>query len=300
MNGKFYENIEEVLKDCTLYELAIAEKVKKAREERIYSKSYTNKKKKEAEAEQNTEEKDPYIEFKKGKWPVSDWSDFSLKINRDEYDIRRRAIIDSVYNNEMICLAYIAQYSQLTLPFIKELLFIASPFFKFEYYNIECIEWYSMFLDSNKSDRKKIMRSYLNDKVDIPFTDSKNYETVKEFIKYVGEYVIKRNWVSYSKLDIFTLLEYQNIGDKIYNTYKDFIDTSIKNASSGRMCNSKFQTIINEIKVFGCSRYAPKYGERRRKILSNPRLKTRALDILGYEYFQMDNENNMNDNNYMD
>ena len=286
MNGKFYENMEEIIKDCSIYELAIANEMKEKQKNKVFSKSYKYAiaRKEKAEEGKKVEEsnKDPYGELFGNSWSISDWSSFSLHPQLEK-DIRRRAIIDTLYNNEMICMAYIAQHSQLSLSFIKELLFISSPFFEFKYYNSDVIKWYSEFLNSDKKNRKKIIRGYLEGKTPYP------NDNVKEFILSISDKILKRSWINYSKLDIFTLLEYQNIGIKIYNTYKVFIESTVKNASSGRAGNSKFKTIVNEVLAFGCSRYAPEYYNRKKKIMSNTKLRLKAIEILGPNYFSSDN-----------
>ena len=294
MNGKFYENMEEVIKDCSIYELAIANEMKEKQKNKVFSRTYKYAiARKEKAGKEKEDDKDPYKELFGNSWSISDWSSFSLQ-PQPEKDIRRRAIIDTLYNNEMICMAYIAQHSQLTIEFIKELLYIASPFFKFEYYNQEVIDWYSEFLNSNKSDRKKIIRKYLNGTTPYP------NETVKSFINYISESVLNKSWINYSKLDIFTLLEYQNIGYKIFETYKEFIISSMKKAVTGRICNGKFKTIVKEVLAFGCSRYAPLYAKRKLKTMNNHKTREMAISILGTDYFQLDSDTLDEEDQYMD
>ena len=82
-------------------------------------------------------EQEYYAKIKSGalkSWPIDDWSDFSLNSQKSD-DIRRRVLLNISERIDCCCVSYICRFSKLTESFIKELMFITSPFFSFDLYN---------------------------------------------------------------------------------------------------------------------------------------------------------------------
>lgn len=80
---------------------------------------------------------------------VVSWAEFSMKENTSHEEIRLRALTQAVSNSKRnntkifstLCYSYICKYNEnLTEEFIKELVFLSSNVFSFEYYNRTHIE----------------------------------------------------------------------------------------------------------------------------------------------------------------
>lgn len=151
---------------------------------------------------------------KNKEWSIDTWLSFSLAPQSEE-DIRRRALIDAVYDIHPLCYSYICQSSILSEKFIKELLFITSPLFSFSYYNEKYIDIVNKIIAIPLYNRRK--------KIDLFITENRN-DLCDEFINKLQKFKQSIRQLEDFKLDWYTIINYQNISREFVNNYIDALD----------------------------------------------------------------------------
>lgn len=183
-------------------------------------------------------------------WPTEDWISFSLKRNQDLNQIRCRAILGSVIHTNLLCYSYISQFTQLPFEFIKELIFISSPYFSFRYYNQKTIDFYNELCAKNIKNQNKLISSWAESKNNYP-------EDIDPLlINRIINLKLKKKHIGFHKFVFNDLLRFQNSGKEILEFYKE-------NIFDESTVWVKDMSIIRYIEKYGCAVDAPIYKKKK-------------------------------------